>query len=1101
MNINQYRQHKYLSLNTYQSSTDNYSYLWDVPNLNLSNKSQISLIRCNSTSSNDSNLYLSFCRNMGYNNYYSSIANYPLIYSGVGLNNQNIPRKLNYTINGANLNDIQIYNYVSTPQNDFSYPELDGLKPNLWCKFDTGTLTTNDGTDAITLTNNGTATNAGISVRGNNSISFNGTNQDITGSLNINNGSFSISLWTYIKAIGTGFHFFTFGNSVSYNGLFYLAFRTTTRYEIGVYGTYGNTTTEVFANEINNWVHIVITFNINTSTFYIYRNGVKLTNQYSILPVAMALNSNFQIASMVSAANWYNGYIDDFRVYKNTVLSQDQIDELYNGRRLNYPIIKNESYLPANSTTNDPNIHTIPNLWCKFDTGALTVNSGTDSIIINNSSIGNSGVSVRGNNSASFTGAGGTYMNGPINNISLNSWSISVWLYSTNATNGEVVSFGNGLSAFTGLVMGYGTGSVGCYYITDFNLQANSINFSSDVNNWVHIVYIFNSTTLERSIYRNGIKLVLTNSITSGLSTVTPNFGIGIKSGGYYYRGYMDDLRIYTGKVLEQEEITRIYTGARTDYTTPITEPLIGQDLNPIIWYKFDDANNIGLDSMGKANGVQEGSFAIPTYDSTSYIRGNGSISLTQSKTLKATYNFSDIINEITICFWIRITGYGTNNAYDIILSGAQPRFYIARNAGTSNIDISIFGSVYQYNTHFNGLYTNDKIWRHFTIIAQKTLSGSVKITSYVNGVFNATATSGTWDTSGIVYYNISFSSLSMIGNLDDMRFYNRVLSQAQISEIYQNNTFYKLPTINTKYQLMPLVESPVLNAGGGVVSGVQIPNTPYFYYTIPSTANLTIKKDIICDILIIAGGGSGGCRTGGGGGAGALIYLKNETLKAGDYIFTIGTGGASQTLPSNGNYGNNTVITKSGIEIYKARGGGGGGNPNVGNTGGSSGGTCGGNTNISPAPLNDNIPSGVYGNYGGRGSIGGIENQFAGGGGGGAASNGFDAENTTIAKSGNGGLGKLIDITGTPTYYAGGGGGGGGAGTIISVGGIGGGGAGSVGFTNATAGSANTGGGGGGSGFTGASSNGASGAGGSGVVIFRTSLIDSITYNFEIKD
>ena len=148
----------------------------------------------------------------------------------------------------------------------------------------------------------------------------------------------------------------------------------------------------------------------------------------------------------------------------------------------------------------------------------------------------------------------------------------------------------------------------------------------------------------------------------------------------------------------------------------------------------------------------------------------------------------------------MRINGYGTNGSYDIIMRGSQPRFYIARNAGGSNIDVSIFGSVYQYNTHFNGLYTNDKIWRHFTIIAQKTLSGAVKITSYLNGVFNATATSGTWDTSGIPYFKIRDANLSMISNLDDVRFYNRVLTQAQITEIYQNNTFYKFPTAETKY-------------------------------------------------------------------------------------------------------------------------------------------------------------------------------------------------------------------------------------------------------------------------------------------------------------
>ena len=71
---------------------------------------------------------------------------------------------------------------------------------NLWCKFDTGSLTTNDGTDTITLTNNGTATNAGVSVRGNNSLSLNGTNQWLSGTINgIANNSFSFSVWIYPK--------------------------------------------------------------------------------------------------------------------------------------------------------------------------------------------------------------------------------------------------------------------------------------------------------------------------------------------------------------------------------------------------------------------------------------------------------------------------------------------------------------------------------------------------------------------------------------------------------------------------------------------------------------------------------------------------------------------------------------------------------------------------------------------------------------------------------------------------------------------------------------------------------------------------------------
>jgi hypothetical protein len=55
--------------------------------------------------------------------------------------------------------------------------------PNLLCKFDTGALLTNSGTDNITLTNTNGVTNANIYVIGNNSASFNGTNQNLKGTI------------------------------------------------------------------------------------------------------------------------------------------------------------------------------------------------------------------------------------------------------------------------------------------------------------------------------------------------------------------------------------------------------------------------------------------------------------------------------------------------------------------------------------------------------------------------------------------------------------------------------------------------------------------------------------------------------------------------------------------------------------------------------------------------------------------------------------------------------------------------------------------------------------------------------------------------------
>ncbi len=72
-------------------------------------------------------------------------------------------------------------------------------------QIDTGTLLTNDGTDAITLVNNGTVSNADVAVRGNNSARFNGTSQNLSGTIaGIANNSFSVSVWLYSKTGNTG---------------------------------------------------------------------------------------------------------------------------------------------------------------------------------------------------------------------------------------------------------------------------------------------------------------------------------------------------------------------------------------------------------------------------------------------------------------------------------------------------------------------------------------------------------------------------------------------------------------------------------------------------------------------------------------------------------------------------------------------------------------------------------------------------------------------------------------------------------------------------------------------------------------------------------
>ena len=113
--------------------------------------------------------------------------------------------------------------------------------------------------------------------------------------------------------------------------------------------------------------------------------------------------------------------------------------------------------------------------------------------------------------------------------------------------------------------------------------------------------------------------------------------------------------------------------------------------------------------------------------------------------------------------------------------------FYITRNASTNSYKVYLFGSA-AFIT-LAGQWIADSNWRHITFTAEKS-GTAVKLTSYVNGVFNGTNTSGTWNTSNITYIQLYGYNLTFQGNLDDMRFFNKVLTQKEINDVYTNSIY-----------------------------------------------------------------------------------------------------------------------------------------------------------------------------------------------------------------------------------------------------------------------------------------------------------------------
>lgn len=242
---------------------------------------------------------------------------------------------------------------------------------------------------------------------------------------------------------------------------------------------------------------------------------------------------------------------------------------------------------------------------------------------------------------------------------------------------------------------------------------------------------------------------------------------------------------------------------------------------------------------------------------------------------------------------------------------------------------------------------------------------------------------------------------------------------------------------------------------GGGVVST----DGTNCIHTFTTSGQLVPLNSLTASYLIVAGGGSGSPNASGGG-AGGLLTGSGLTIDTNStYVVTIGAGGVA---PANGSLspvnGSNSTFSLVSTIAY----GGGGGNTNVGTGNGGSGG--GGIDNTSTKIGGTGVS--------GQGYAGGNSNyptSTSNGGGGGAGAVGSNGTGANVG--GAGGIGVSSSISGTATYYAGGGGGCGSSGG--SAGGLGGGGAGA---SSGTAGTANTGGGGGGGYAGGAGANGGSG-------------------------
>ncbi len=232
------------------------------------------------------------------------------------------------------IDDFKIYNYARTP-GQIAYDYNRG-GPTAWWKFDENQGTTvNDSSGASTGqtgTWNGTLGSQWGTGKINTAGVFNGTNNNVSGTgPNLANSNFSVAAWVYQNsAPGFAASWFSIGSVADTDTLLGGIVYTDGHVRFGFWNDDLDTPAGAFG--FARWNHVVFTYNSATKIRVIYINGAPITS--GTASANFSGTTTFNLGSY-NANNWWNGKIDDVRIY-NYALSQNQINKIYNNGAIDY---------------------------------------------------------------------------------------------------------------------------------------------------------------------------------------------------------------------------------------------------------------------------------------------------------------------------------------------------------------------------------------------------------------------------------------------------------------------------------------------------------------------------------------------------------------------------------------------------------------------------------------------------------------------------------------------------------------------------------------------------------------------------------------------
>jgi hypothetical protein len=697
---------------------------------------------------------------------------------------------------------------------------------------------------------------------GNLSLDFDGTNDFVDNNpwtTNLGTGDFSLSAWIKTSSATRQTIFGAYNGSVVDSGVFLDVLSTG---KIRVTAVQASATRLIFADSnssaaTGSWTHVCGVR--RGATMDVYVNG-KIDNgvQSSLGNPNVAITGSHRIGSGRSDAGYsspFNGQIDDARVYSRalsatevSLLSKERGIGFKTSSRTSSVFAKRYAYKPPKDKT----YAAITRSQSDYDSlreGLVlaicpSVSGATGYRAVDVSGRGNHGT-LNGMTPEDWVPSGGALsldFDGSNDNVSLPSttsipstMTFAAWVYRTAdwAFNGNCLFWAKPNATFNGNGFYIEPNATGYSNTTlvvtnNFNnfLQLNQNgNTSFPLNTWTHFAFWINGNNGQ--FYLNGVPVSTTVIGTLGITNTADAKYIFSNSPGYgtYTPGRIDDLRIYN-RALSEPEIRQLAsrrgiglqsTPRHTDYLetrektysvivksqqehSSLSEGLVGA------WCPSLGATGYRLvDRSGYGN---HGTLTNMTSDDWVVSGGAGALDFDGSNDYVA--RAISLVGDFSVSLWFSKRTNGTAGSERVVFgaSGSLGIPYIADIAPT-------FASLHSNTSGQFGSFAfsfNLNTWYHLIFTRQ---SNSVQ--AFVNGrqsSSGAKTVTGDFSIAYIGRYQDTGNVYDWDGQLDDIRIYNRALTEPEIRLLASRRgiglqprpkqfTYYQFPSGSKRRRLL----------------------------------------------------------------------------------------------------------------------------------------------------------------------------------------------------------------------------------------------------------------------------------------------------------